>query len=233
MQEPARTSKTSGGSYRKVVEMHFRFFFSSFLFSVFLFACTPTVTPTPSFNILNIYNTAATQPWLGEVYDCVPSGAIIRIVDDPRAADISIQLGDPDFAPAFVYQIDTEDILVVTHRQSPVQNMTVEDVRELFAGQSNLPVVIWVYSSGDDTQKAFEREVIQGRIVTSQARMAVSPQHMSDILNNEQNTVGILPRHWKVGDSRFVFTIPDVPVLAVMREEPQGMFQELVACLQK
>lgn len=163
----------------------------------------------------------------------MPSGAIIRIVDDPRAADISIQLGDPDFAPAFVYQIDTEDILVVTHRQSPVQNMTVEDVRELFAGQSNLPVVIWVYSSGDDTQKAFEREVIQGRIVTSQARMAVSPQHMSDILNNEQNTVGILPRHWKVGDSRFVFTIPDVPVLAVMREEPQGMFQELVACLQK
>lgn len=197
-----------------------------------MFACTPTVTPTPPF-IVTVYTTPATQPWIGEVYDCLPSGAIIRIMDDPMAAEISIQLGDPDFAPAFVYQIDTEDILVVTPRQSPVQNMTREDVRELFAGQGNVPVVIWVYSSGQDMQKVFEREVMQGRIVTSQARMAVSPQHMSDVLNNEQNTVGILPRHWKVGDSRFVFTIPEVPVLVIMHEEPQGMFQEVVACLQK
>jgi hypothetical protein len=56
---------------------------------------------------------------------------------------------------------------------------------------------------------------------------------MSDTLNNEPNTVGILPRHWKVGNSRFVYTIPDVPVLAVVREEPQGAIQEVLACLQK
>jgi len=52
-------------------------------------------------------------------------------------------------------------------------------------------------------------------------------------LNTESNTVGILPRHWKAGDSRFVYTIPDVPVLALVREKPQGANQAIITCLQK
>jgi hypothetical protein len=56
---------------------------------------------------------------------------------------------------------------------------------------------------------------------------------MSDTLNNEPNTVGILPRRWKAGDSRFVYTIPDVPVLAIVSEEPQGAMRAILACLQK
>jgi hypothetical protein len=135
--------------------------------------------------------------------------------------------------PAPVYQIDTEEVLVVTNRQSPVQNITVDEVRELFAGQGDPSVVVWVYASGDDVQRMFEQAVMQGRSVTSLARLAVSPQHMSDTINNEPNTVGILPRHWKAGDSRFVYTIKEIPVLLVVKEEPQGAIQELIACLQK
>ena len=52
-------------------------------------------------------------------------------------------------------------------------------------------------------------------------------------MNNELNAVGILPRHWKTGDSRFVYTIPDVPVLALVDEEPQGAIQAIIACIQK
>jgi len=55
---------------------------------------------------------------------------------------------------------------------------------------------------------------------------------MSDTLNNEPNTVGILPRHWKAGDSRVIYTIPDVPVLAIATEEPQGAIRAVIACLQ-
>ncbi|HEX5808502.1 MAG TPA: hypothetical protein VFY25_07530, partial [Anaerolineales bacterium] len=65
------------------------------------------------------------------------------------------------------------------------------------------------------------------------ARIAAYPQHMSDTLVNEPNTVGILPRHWKVGDSREVFTVGTVPVLAITTAEPEGVIEELIACLQK
>jgi hypothetical protein len=56
---------------------------------------------------------------------------------------------------------------------------------------------------------------------------------MSDTLVNESNTIGILPRHWKVGDTREVFAVATVPVLAITKSEPQGVIQDLIACLQK
>ena len=213
--------------------MRFRFLISIFLLSSFLVACAPTATPTPKPQIVNVYTTLATQPWLAEVFACAPAGTVISVASDPVAADISISLGEPDFLVVPAYQIDTEEILVVTHRQSPVQNMDEEEVRKLFAGQGDPSVQVWVYASGEDVQRAFEQAVMQGRSVTSLARLAVSPQHMSDTLNNESSTIGILTRHWKAGDSRFVFTIPDVPVLAITREEPQGAIQDIIACLQK
>jgi hypothetical protein len=196
-------------------------------------SCAPTATPAPETQIVSVYATPATQPWLPELYACAPTGTVIRVVGDSLAADISLRLGEPDILAVPAYQIDTEEILVVTHRQSLVQNITVDEVRALFAGQGDPSVVVWVYASGEDVQRVFEQAVMRGRNVTSLARLATSPQHMSDTLNNEPNTVGILPRHWKAGDSRFVYTIPDVPVLAMVTEEQQGAIQAIIACLQK
>lgn len=182
---------------------------------------------------MNVYATSATQPWLTDVFACVPTGTVVRVTDSPVDADFSLRLGEPDILAVPAFQIGTEEILVVTHRQSPVQNLTVEEVRELFAGQGDPSVQVWVYASGEDVQRVFEQAVMAGRGVTSLSRMATSPQEMSDMLDNEPNTVGILPRHWKAGDSRFVFSIPDVPVLAIVKKEPEGEIQALVACLQK
>ena len=198
-----------------------------------LTSCAPISSPAPETPIVSVYTTHATQPWLADVFACAPSGTVIRVANTPTEAGISLRLGEPEHMPAAAYQIDTEEILVVTHRQSQVQNLTMDEVRELFTGSGDPSVVMWVYASGEDVQRVFEQAVMQGRSVTSLARLAVSPQHMSDTLNNEPNTVGILPRRWKAGDSRFVYTISDIPVLAVMHEKPQGAVQELISCLQK
>ena len=198
-----------------------------------LTSCIPTATPAPETQIINVYTTPAAQPWLADVFACAPTGTVVNVTSDPASANISLRLGEPELLIAHPYQIGSEDILVVTPRQSPVQNLTMEEVRELFAGQGDLSVQVWVYAAGENVQKVFEQTVMQGRSVTSSARLATSPQQMSDVLNNTPNTVGILPRHWKVGDSRSVYTLPDVPVLALADEEPQGAVQAVIACLQK
>ena len=130
-------------------------------------------------------------------------------------------------------QIDTEEILIVTHRQSPVQNLTLEEARALFAGQGDPSVQVWVYGSGEDVQEVFDQVVMTGGRVSPSAWLAVNLQHMSDTLINEPNTVGILPRRWKVGDAREVFSVTTVPVLAITQSEPQGVIQAILACLQK
>ena len=170
---------------------------------------------------------------MSELYDCAQASPVLSRVDDASAADIVLRIGEPEFLASPAYQIDTEEILIVTHRQSPVQNLTPEEARALFAGQGDPSVQVWVYAAGEDMQEVFDQVVMAGGSMTPSARIAVHPQQMSDTLVNESNTVGILSRHWKAGDTREVFIVATVPVLALPNVEPQGVVKELIACLQR
>ena len=79
----------------------------------------------------------------------------------------------------------------------------------------------------------FDQLVMKGRSVTSFAGLATSPQQMSELINAEKDAVGILPKHWMAGNVREIFSAGTVPVLAITKEEPQGVVKELIACLQK
>lgn len=203
-----------------------------FVFIFILSACiqaTPPATP----QIVTVYSSSAAQPWLSELYNCAGTTSVISRVDDPSNAAITLRVGEPQSLSSPAYQIDTEEILVVTQRKSPVQNLSLEEARALFAGQGDPSVQVLVYASGVDVQDVFDRSVMQGQDIAPSARLAVDPQQMSDTLVNEPNTVGLLPRHWKVGDARDVFSAGTFPVLAITPEEPQGVIKHLIACLQK
>jgi len=203
-----------------------------FLFSFMLFSCAPA-TPPATPQVVTVHSTSAAQPWLDPLYACAGSSSVISRVDEPSSADIVLRVGEPEILVSSAFQIDTEQILIVTHRQSPVQNLTLEEARALFAGLGNPSVQVWVYASDEDVQVVFDHFVMEGRSVTPAARLAVNPQQMSDTVVNEPHTVGILPRHWKAGDVREVYPVATVPVLALTKSEPQGAVKALIACLQK
>jgi hypothetical protein len=205
----------------------FIFFLTSFL----LLSCS-TSTPPATPPLVTVYSTSAAQPWLEPLYACANPSIVLSRVDDSSTAQISLQVGEPEILNSPAYQIDVEEVLIVTHRQSSIQNLNVEGVRELFAGQGDPSVQVWVYASEEDVQEVFDQFVMEGRTVASSARLAVSPQQMSDILVNESNAVGILPRRWKVGDVREVYSVATVPVLVLTQTEPQGVIKELIGCLQ-
>ena len=200
------------------------------LISSVISSCSTSMPPaTPE--LVTVYSTAAAEPWLHELYNCAGTTAVLSRVDDPSSAQISLHVGEPKTL-SVAYQIDTEEILIVAQRQSPVQNLTREEARALFLGQGDSAVQLWVYSSGNDVQDVFDKLVMEGRSVSPSAHLAATPQQMSDTLVNDPNTVGILPRHWKAGDSREVFSVATVPVLAVSPIEPHGTVKDLIACLQ-
>ena len=204
------------------------------LFSLLISSCS-TGTPQPTTpEVVSVYSSSATEPWLSGLYDCAAAqnNTVLSRVNDPFTADIALRLGEPEVLSVPAFQIDTEEILIVTHRQSPVQNLTLDEARTLFT-QGDPSVQVWVYASDEDVQQVFDQLVVEGRNVVSSARVAVSPQQMSDILVSKSNAVGILPRHWKVGDVRDVFSVATVPVLVITRSEPQGVLKEIIACLQK
>ena len=209
--------------------------FLLFLLSSFLIvSCSTATPPPPTPQVVSVYASFAAEPWLTELYDCAAQqpNVILSRVDDSNSAEIVLQIGEPAVT-SFAYQIDEEQILIVTHRQSPIQNLTLEQAQALFMGLEDASVQVWVYASDADVQKVFDQFVMEGRSVASSAQVAVSPQQMSDTLVNEPNAVGILPRHWKVSDMREVYSAATVPVLALTKNEPQGTIKELIACLQK
>jgi hypothetical protein len=199
---------------------------------LFISSCsTSTSQTTPQ--VVSVYSTPSATPWLSDLYTCADGIAVLSRADDPAAADIALRVGEPDFLNTPVYQIDEEEILIVTHRQSPVQNLSLDEVQALFAGFGDPSVQVWVYASGEDVQEVFDQFVMKGRAVSASAMVTVNPQQMSDVLNNESNAAGLLPRHWKAGDVREVYSVATVPVLAIARTEPQGTINQLIGCLQK
>ena len=207
------------------------FIFSITALSLLLSSCS-TGTLQPTAQVVTVYSTSAATPWLGGLYSCAESFAVISRVDNPSTADIALRIGEPDFLIGFAYQIDEEEILIVTHRQSPVQNLNPDEAQNLFAGLGDPSVQVWVYDSVDDVFGVFDQFVMKGRSVSSSANIAFTPQQMSDVMNGESNAVGILPRHWKAGDVRDVYSIATVPVLAITQNEPQDAVNRIIGCLQ-
>ncbi len=212
----------------KMKKLSLLFLLSSF----FLFSCAPA-TQTPSqTEVISVYATSAAQPWMSDLFACANDLSVTLNVT-AESPEIYLRLGEPETLLSPAYEIDQEEILIVTHRESPVQNLSLEEAQALFAGQGDPSVQVWGYASEVDVQILFDKLVMKGRSVTSLARMASSPQEMADVLNSESNSVGILPKHWVAGNVREVYSVGIVPVLAITREEPQGNVAELVSCLQK
>jgi hypothetical protein len=200
------------------------------LLSFIISACA-SATQIAQTEIVNVYATSAAQPWLKELYSCAENlSATLNIT--ANEPDIFLRVGEPENIISPAFKIDEEEILIVTNRESPVQNLTLAEAQELFA-QGSDSAKVWVYPSDADMQLVFDQLVMKGRSVTSFAKLAASPQQMSDLLNAEKDTVGILPKHWKAGTVREVFSAGIVPVLAITQEEPQGAVRTLISCLQK
>ena len=93
-------------------------------------ACAPTTLPTPPTQIVNVYATPATQPWLADVFACAPRGTAISVINTPTDADISLRLGEPELLVKPAYQIDTEEIVVVMNNARPLSELSMEQVEE-------------------------------------------------------------------------------------------------------
>jgi hypothetical protein len=204
------------------------------LSSLILFSCS-TGTPASTPQLVTVYSTSAAQTWLAPLYDCAGASAVLSRVDNASSADIILRVGEPEFLDTPAYQIGQEEIWLITHHESVIPTMSLEQIQALFAGRGDPSIQVWGYASDEDVQQVFDRSVMEGRSVGASMRVATDPQQIVDVLESERQAVGILPVTWsmKMSGSRGLYQVAIVPVLAITRSEPQGVIQELIACLQK
>lgn len=199
-----------------------------FLLSSFIFACSPTPVPT---QIVDVYASPSAAPFLDDLFACADASSVTLNLTS-ASPDLSLRLGQLDGWAGSAFQVADEDILIVASAQSPLPALTFEQARTIFAGQ-NPSAQVWAYASAEETQKAFESAIMDGRSVTSFARLAVSPMHMVEVLTSDPNAVGILPRRWMTEGLRELFLVANVPVLALTPSDPEGIVRDLIACMQE
>ena len=204
-------------------------------------------SPAVNGTVVRVQYSAPSAPWLADITDCASRNNVIiqselRIAESMDATDydMAMRIGDQNiYSPA--YQIDTDELLVIINRQNPSSSLSVERVRELFSGRSqnwreingnDAPVQVWVFPSGEDIQKTFERDLLDGSPISSAAHLAMTPDEMSLAIANDVNAIGILNRRWKAENVMDVYTVSFLPVLALVPSEPEGAVRALIACMQ-
>ena len=204
----------------------------------------PTVKPEQ----VTVQYTAASIPWLMELNSCA-GGVVVRTEQvgaeylDPQFANMFIRIGKPAATTSFVYQIGTEDLLVIVNHKNPISKLSADQVKGLFIGQINnwkaingtdASTQVWVFPASEDIQDVFNQTILQGSPVTSAARMANSPDEMLQALGKNVNAIGIITRRLKAGNITDVFTAASsLPVLAISSSKPQGAVAHILACMQK
>lgn len=197
-------------------------------FCLLLFTSCTTPTPAIPTETITAYATSSAQPWMDELFACANQQNVLVEVTAENP-DIFLRIGEPEVLSQPAYQIGEEEILVMVNRESPIQNLTLPEVQGIFSGQGD--AAVWVYASGVDSQWVFDQAAMEGRSVTSFARVAASPQEMSDTLNSDPTAIGILPKHWAAGNLRAVYSVGVFPVLALTNGEPQGAARTVLGCL--
>ena len=205
-----------------------------------LSACAPA--GPSSAPVVNVSASFATQSWLAELYDCAGKQSVIVRETEKESADIILRLGEPANLSTPAFQVDSDEVLVVVNRVHPFNKLNAEQVQALFSGQisdwgqidasKTGKVQVWVFAPGEDVQQVFA-QTLGGIPVVSTARLATSPDEMSQAVANDENAIGILSRHWKMGNVAEVYVAASAPVLALTPVEPQGAVKDLLACLQK
>src|SRR5262245_61882124 len=87
-----------------------------FLLSSFLLISCSTSTPQTTPQVITVYSTSAAQPWLSASYDCAANqnNVFISRVDEPSSANMVLRVGEPKILTSPAYQIDTEEILIMS-----------------------------------------------------------------------------------------------------------------------
>jgi phosphate transport system substrate-binding protein len=221
--------------------------FPFFLLTFFLLSSCASPAPAAT-SSLRVQHTAAAAPFLADLADCADQTGVtlqpdLRLASafDLTGADLALRLGGSGVAsPA--YQVGADEIIVIVNRQNPSGALDAETVRGLFSGRiqnwkevngNDAPVQVWVFAAGEDVQQAFVSAALDGGPVAPAARLAMTPDEMSQAVADDVNAVGILTRRWKAGNVADAYTAASVPALILVPSDAADDAAAFIACAQK
>ena len=227
-----------------------------FLFVLSVAACTapPSAIPFPTPQLVRV----AYPPSLGYLTEALSRcsreipGMALGVFETPasaldiRQADLTLWIGEPP-GGVFAALLGRQEILVILNPDNPLDRLSSADLRALFdgtvtnwqaVGGDDLEVAVWVYPQDNELQEIVESVILPGRQFSSHAWLAPDAAAMLESIARDPAAIGALPRAWLSEAVKPVEIDQDLrelliqPVLALAKEEPEGIVREFLSCLQ-
>lgn len=182
-----------------------------------LMSCTGNVTPanTPTIETQNLrlYTTSATSPLTMQLTtsyaDVTPSLTVDTRTGNYRATRERFENAETPYfitnhlpvdSPLWAAPIGQDGIAIITHPDTPLENITLDQLRDIYRGRitqwqaidAKIDSVITVISreDGSATRSEFERMVMGQATTTSNARVAPSSQSMIETVIATPGSIG-------------------------------------------
>jgi ABC-type phosphate transport system substrate-binding protein len=228
-----------------------------------LAACgSPAIaTPAPTPEAIQITYPTSLQKWMDNLARCAADYPQVALyvnqaniwIGNLSQAEAALEFAqlNTETSDFYLTQLGWEQLVVVVNQENTLSKLPTDRLTAIFSGQtskwlgaSSLPIQVWVLPEGDPVRTLFDRIVMRGRSVSSEARLSPDAAAMLEAVANNANSIGYLPASWvNSGDSAVSGKVKIVqledslasqlqqPIVAVTQNEPVGPMREILVCL--
>ena len=216
-----------------------------------LVACTATRTDSASERTYVFGLTPATLPTNEALGLCaaeaLEEGANYRIESlfpsqmRPTELDVVLHLAPELDEFPNVVQIAVESIFLISHPANSAISLSEADLAAIFSGQTSnwsaiggddREISLWAPTASEESRAFLEERILNGLPLSSNARLASSPEQMLSAVRNDQQAIGVLPGAWLDNSLHSTVLGADLPLLLSAPNPFEGELQNLAACLQ-
>lgn len=216
----------------------------------------PPQPPLPTAEIWKVHSTPALE-WLTPAYQHCANQVKVGLYFTPEAAesDLVFRWGAPENAAQNAFVLGSDELAIILHPDNPLNDLTRAQLQAIFSGQATLwqgifppdcadcpampgEIHPWMYFPGEETQRLFERAVLQQPVTAPYASLAPSPAGMLEVISADPLAIGFLPRRALNAGVKAV-EIPDIdgaaltaPILALTAAPPTPRQRDFLLCLQ-
>lgn len=155
-----------------------------------------------------------------------------------QTSDIIIQLGEDNLAERkFPIQLGWGQLELIAHPDLPLASLDKKTILENYTALSP-EFQVWTYPPDHELRNLFERVFLVSEVRSPAAMIAPGPAEMVAAVSQNPTALGYVLDSWVTSEVN-TFPVDSAtraalrqPILAVPRENPQGVIKSYLACLQ-
>ena len=156
--------------------------------------------------------------------------AVPELPDSP--GELTLWFGEPPDGNLQAALLGYDEIVVIASAGGDWDALTEAEFRELYSsGAAPNTAAVWVPQPGQAARQTLDAW-LGGAGYPPEAFLAPNAPAAVDAVTADPSAVAVIPSAWITDELKEIYSLGELPVLALTDQVPAGMMRELIGCLQ-